>query len=171
MAVNPWDLAILPQPVSYGPNQNAETLMFGTDVPANYLSPGMVVHLAAKGIVTTVSGQPVLVSRIRMGPVTMTGAILDTLTLFTSNNQTNKSWSLDALLTVQPDGVSIWGQADLASNVSTQFQFGWIGSDQTAAVAFDPTVANRLELTADWDDLDANIWKITQGKVTVHGPV
>lgn len=171
MGANPWDLAILAAPVEYGPNANAETLMFGVDVPAGYLQAGMLVHLSAKGLITTVSGQPVLVSRIRLGPATLTGAIVSTLILFTTNNQTNKSWSLDAILTVQPEGVSIWGQADLTSSVNTQFQFGWIASDSTAPVAFDPTVANRLELTADWDDLDANVWKITEGKMTVHGPV
>ena len=161
----------LTAPVTYGPNQNAETVLMSYLFPKDILEPGALVRVSAKGIMTTVAGQPVMDLRLRLGPVTLVGVQVAKWTVFTSNNQTDKTWTLDADMTVQAGGVTAWGQGAVATSVNTQFQFGWVGSDQAAAVAFDNTIDNLVELTADWDDLAANILKMTNATLTVLSPV
>jgi hypothetical protein len=165
----PFDMAVLTSPVACGPDDDAETVLLQVPIGADdVLIPGTHLELRASGIVTTVSGAPVIDLRLRLGPATLTGAVQATWRVFCSNNQTTKTWVMEAHMTVQPDGLSAWSQGAVESVVNTQFQFGWVGSEQLSAVAFDPTVANLLELTADWDDLDANIWKMTNASVIGH---
>jgi len=180
MGAFPQTLSIMSTPVQYGPNADAETVIHAATIRPDILEVGAQLKVEADGLITTVGGQPIMDIRLRLGPVTLTGVILGqhheggtpaadvTWRLFTSNNQTNKNIHLDFTATVQAGGISIWGNGFLLSDVSTQFQYGGLGCSSVAAQSFDPTITNLLELTMDFDDLAANIVKITNMKVTLE---
>jgi hypothetical protein len=120
---------------------NAETVIASYTAPANSLVVGAVFELRgyAEQVGTTAS-QPTI--RIRVGPVTLTGSIVASLTGLT-NATLGDSW-IDADFTVRSAGVGGSAVGQIVHGKSTQAP-----TNNTFAVAgaVDTTIANLVELT------------------------
>lgn len=165
----PYHFGRLLQPFEVGPNDGAERVVLSEMLEAGTLVPGATLRVTAGGLVTTVSGSPITDIRVRLGPVTLTGTILGsrhftgadatdtTWRVYNSNSQDDKGWWLVAEATVQPNGTDIATTGLLVVLSNNQFQFGNLPVEEEALMSFDPDVDNLLELTAEWDDVAANI--------------
>jgi hypothetical protein len=170
-------LASLAEPVDLGPNDPAETVMMSHLLEAETLPPGALLVVEAGGHITTTGGSPELDVRLRLGPTTLTGAIIGshhdgtipaadlTWRLYNGNNLTGEGWFARLLATVQPNGTDITASGLLVGTSGATFAFSVLPVHEDALATFDPTVDNLLELTMDWDDNANNVAHMHTGVI------
>lgn len=176
----PYLLGRLASPFVYGPNDNAEVVPLSVALPAGVLVPGALVRLRAGGRMTSAAGAPALDIRWRIGPVTLTGAILGqhheannpvadtTLRMWAANNQTDKGWWIELGATVQPNGTDVVCSGVMTSALNNQVQFAVVLVEEATVASVNPAIDNLLEFTLDIDKLAANIVTMTFGQVSLE---
>lgn len=140
------------------------------DFAANSLTVGMVLKVTARGVYGTdavVSGT--LNLRLKMGTTVLcaTGDVTNTPAL------TDQGWSFEALVVITSIGaggtVEAQGEGRLSTALSTALM---LSAANTAAVSVDTTATQKLQLSADWSDADAdNTITLRQFLVEVQGPL
>lgn len=119
-------------------------------LPANYVYPGQVFHIRAKGRFST-TATPTLLLGIYWGGVA--GVALASNTITTPSGVTNLGWRLEADLVVRSVGSSgsiltvgdmLWG---LTSTTTGQ---AFIPGSAPAAVTVDTTAAKAVTIGAQW---------------------
>ena len=130
-------------------SSTTETKLLQAVLAANLLTVGMTFRVQAYGVAGTTTSAPTMTWRVRIGPTTLTGTIALSIAPTPATSQTNKPWTLDALITVRSIGASGThiGNGRLWSELSTTLAQANKGSATVAAVAVNTTIQNLLELT------------------------
>jgi hypothetical protein len=127
---------------------NAETAALSLPVAASDLVVGSVIRFAVWGLLTNTTAASTLVLRLRVGPATLTGAIVATSSFVLGVvARTNVPFYLTGAFTVLSVGAAgtAIGQLMLDANTATPLSAGT--PVVTAPVAINTTVASLAELT------------------------
>ena len=117
-------------------------------LPANYFSPaGTPLTVSAAGYYSTPIAPGTLRIRLKVGAAT----VLDTGAFTPLPAIVNAVWSLEAKVIVRTTGVggTVMAQAEFRPGVGVPVGQDWPMLN-TAAVALDTTLANAVNLTAEW---------------------
>jgi hypothetical protein len=155
-------------------------------MPANWLSvPGQTLHVRAAGRISTLVTSPgTLTFTFRMGPTANIAVATSQALALNIVSKTNVGWYLDLLLTLRAVGSSttanfmaqgLWtseanvGSAAPAAGAATSAP--WQAATPAVGTGFDSTVANQLDLTAQWSVNSAsNSITLHQYQVANLGP-
>lgn len=124
-----------------------ETVLASYALPANHFQAGKVYHLHAAAIAVDQNSTDTLTVNVRVGPTTLTGTIVATTGAVDAAD--NDKVIVDIYLTVRNVGSA---SIVIVSGVGTV-----VGAEGTAtaravfeSLSLDSTVAQNIELTADW---------------------
>jgi hypothetical protein len=127
---------------------NAETAVLSLPASAGDLEVGRVVRFAVWGLLTNTTTASTMVLRLRVGPATLTGAVVASATFTLGvTARTNVPFFLTGAFTVLSVGAAGTAIGQLVLNASTATALGNATAPVTAAVAINTTVANLAELT------------------------
>lgn len=130
---------------------NTESVIVGADVPARFAGTWWpTLHVRAYGRITTGVTPGSSVFRVRIGPTTLTGAVVGTLTVVNSASVTNAPFVLDMLINYRGSGdatTPVIGNISVMGGSAGPFTVPVEISATSATVDIDDTVANRIEAT------------------------
>lgn len=126
-----------------------ETQVKGITIPANSLVVGSVYRIEAWANVTS-SAANVVTFRVRLGPTTLTGAVVDSINPTATTTAAGESIRIEALVTVRSVGATgtVIGGVLMVGGASQPFSVATRVDQNSATTTIDTTVANVLELTA-----------------------
>lgn len=126
-----------------------ETAVKSVTIPAGTFVVGSVYRITAWATVTSTAGNVVTV-RVRIGPTTLTGAIVESINPTATATATNEGVRFDAMVTVRSVGATgtVTGAISFVGSASEPFTNPTRTDVDTGTVTIDTTVANLLELTA-----------------------
>lgn len=126
-----------------------ETAVKSITIPAGTFVVGSVYRITAWATVTSTAGNVVTV-RVRIGPTTLTGAIVESIAPTATATATNEGVRFDAMVTVRSVGATgtVTGAMSFVGSASEPFTNPTRTDVDTGTVTIDTTVSNLLELTA-----------------------
>ncbi len=133
-------------------NTTTETQLIGFTIPTASLTAGMVFRIEAGGFAGDTAAYPTMTWRVRMGTSTLTGAILDSVTVITNGVVTNQAWIFNGFGTIRTIGSS---GAAIASASARRYVINSVlqsllGGTVKTPVTVDCTIDNILEVTFQW---------------------
>lgn len=140
-------------------NTTDETTLIGAGsgsitIPANTLLIGMVIRVSVAGVYSAIAVPGTLQFRVRMGGIGGT-VVLDSGAQTPTANAANRLFEISGMIQVRTIGgsgtVFSQGKAIVASAAGTAVIWDM---ETTAAVTIDTTVANDLQVSADWQTAD-----------------
>lgn len=138
-------------------NSAVEAQLIGAVLAANAMAVGTTYRITADGVIGTTTAAPTATWRVRIGAVTLTGAVVTSVAPTLAVSQTNKPWRVDFLVTVRSAGAA---GAAIANGVcineasATAPNFAK-GSGTVATAAVDTTQSRVLELTFQFGTANA----------------
>lgn len=127
---------------------NTETRAIGRTIYANGLRVGTVVRFAIMGLLTNTTTASSTVIRLRIGPTTLTGAIIQSFTIALGTTaRTNQPFVIDAMLTILSVGAAGTAQGVITLQVNTATALAAPSTTILVAVVINTTVANEVEAT------------------------
>lgn len=131
-------------------NTTDETQLIGLTIPANTLTAGSTLRIEAYGVGGDTLAVPVMTWRCRIGPTTLTGNVVDSITFSPATTRTDQPWFFHSLMTVRLGGAigTITGNAELPNQIAAATSYNRLAQSAiTGTVALDCTAENLLELT------------------------
>lgn len=130
---------------STGAIADTETVMISATLPANSLAVGDTFTIGVAGLHTNTTTATTGTYRVRIGPTTLTGAIVANLSYaYGSTARTNVAWRCDGSVVIRAIGGSGTAIGIITADQSTAVQqTGPI----TSPVTIDTTVDNLIEFT------------------------
>jgi hypothetical protein len=134
---------------SSGGITTTETQVKGITIPADTLVVGSVYRIEAWATMTS-SAANVVTMRMRLGPTTLTGTVVEDINPTATTTASSDSFKVEALLTVRSVGATgtVTGGLALLGGASQPFANPTRIDQNTGTVTIDTTVANILEFTA-----------------------
>lgn len=130
---------------STGVIADTETVMISTTLPADSLAVGDIFTIGVAGIHTNTTTATTATYRVRIGPTTLTGAIVANLTYaYGATARTNVAWRGNADIAIRAIGASGAAIGIITVDQSTAQQQN---APITASVTIDTTVDNLIEFT------------------------
>lgn len=126
-----------------------ETQVKGITIPANTLVVGSVYRIEAWATMTSTAAN-VVTMRMRLGPTTLTGTVVDSINPTATTTASTDSFKVEALLTVRSVGATgtVTGGVSMFGGASQPFAVATRIDQLSSTVTIDTTVANILEFTA-----------------------
>lgn len=134
-----------------GAISTTETQVVGATIPANSLVAGSQYVLKAFGTLSVSGGVARTATfRLRVGPTTLTGAIIESMNPTTTTTASGDGYMIEATLTIASTGATGGTYGTIEMNGGSQpFAVGTRVDVAGSAVTIDTTVANIIELTAE----------------------
>jgi hypothetical protein len=126
-----------------------ETQVKGITIPADTLVVGSVYKIEAWATMTSTAAN-VVTFRMRLGPTTLTGTVVDSINPTATTTASTDSFKVEALLTVRSVGATgtVTGGVSMFGGASQPFAVATRIDQLSSTVTIDTTVANILEFTA-----------------------